>query len=163
MIGWSPAGVEWYGTVYDIAFSVAHRDFRFTSADSEDVAQEMALRALRRTRIAEINRAWVHRGATYLCIDLTRSRESERRALERFSSDPTLRFHDRSPELDPDIVRAISCLGAPCQRLLYYYFREGRTWEEIDALLGRGRRCSQYETGKCLHELRRMLSLKDES
>lgn len=156
-MSWSPAA-EWYGTVYDIAFGVAHRDFRFTNADAEDIAQEMALRVLRRTRVMAINRAWVHRGATYLCIDVTRSRESERRALERIVSDPTLRGQESRAELDPDIALAVSRLPPACQRLIHYYFREGRTWDEIDRLVYHGARRSQYATSKCVAALQRALA-----
>jgi len=159
MIGTNPMAVaDWYGTVYNIAFAVARRDFRFTRADAEDVAQEMSVRALRQITIGAINRSWVHRGATFLCIDMTRSREYERRALEVFVSDPTVRMAWSRAELDPDVSLAISHLSPVCQELIHRYFREGRTWREIDLLLGRGRRCSRYATSKCLEHLQQLLA-----
>lgn len=151
------AAPEWYGTVYGIAFAVARRKFRMTSADAEDVAQEMTLRALRQTASGGINRAWVHRGATYLCIDLTRSRAAEQRALESYLHEMTMRAAARH-ELDRDLVLALGQLAPSCQFLIHHYFREGRTWREIDTLLARGRRCSQYATRKCLESLQQLVA-----
>lgn len=159
MIVMSPAAVaDWYGTIYNIAFAVARRDFRFTRADAEDVAQEMTVRALRQSTVGAINRSWVHRGATFLCIDMSRSREYERRALETYVSDPTVRMAWSRAELDRDVMLAISRLSPMCQDLIHRYFREGRTWREIDLLLGRGHRCSRYATSKCLEQLQQLVA-----
>jgi DNA-directed RNA polymerase specialized sigma24 family protein len=153
---------RWYGTVYGIAFSVARRRFRFGSADAEDVAQEMTLRALRQRGRAEVNRAWVYRGATFLCIDLARTRESERCALDAYVLHARGAAGARRLELERDLHLAAGMLPVHCRRLLHAYFGEGRSWREIDSLLARGRRTSQYDTGKCVEQLRRLFVVRRE-
>jgi len=64
-----------------------------TRADAEDLVQESVLRALRfeATFVRGTNlRAWMHQILESVFITRCRSRVRERRALDRFVSDPTL-------------------------------------------------------------------------
>jgi RNA polymerase sigma factor (sigma-70 family) len=137
--------------VYEIAYAVARARFRLGTADAEDIAQEMMLRALHHLRSREINASWIHRGAQFLCIDHLRARQSEGKALERYLREGTPRAKDEATILDLEL--AVSSLHADCQSLIRQYFWEGRTWAEIDAALAAGRRCAQYRTRKCVEAL----------
>ena len=142
--------------VFDIASTIARSRFRLDPCDAEEIGQEMMLRAFNRMNVATINVAWVSRGAQFLCIDLLRSRRSEARAIELLSRGARSSTSHSSVR-DLDLSAAIESLPLRCQELVRMYFWEGRTWAEIDAILGRGHRCAQYETRKCVKALMRVL------
>jgi DNA-directed RNA polymerase specialized sigma24 family protein len=134
----------------DISLNVARRKFRFHTHEAEDVAQEMALRALIRAQTSEVTPGWIYTGATFICIDQLR------KTGFRSRTDDILRHHfveTAQPVVDErllDVRHAMKKLPEAAQETLWQHFWEGRTWAEIDASCARGKRKSQYRAKKSL-------------
>jgi DNA-directed RNA polymerase specialized sigma24 family protein len=147
--------------VLRISYSVAKNRFRMSHFDAEDIAQEMALRSLNQRRVAEVNGAWVHTGARFLCIDRLRSGEAERVMRERHAAE-IWRLTDGATMPAPeashyDLVAAIRSLSVDSQRLIEQYFWAGMSWEEIDQEVHGGRRKSHYRGRLCVSRIRKLL------
>ena len=145
--------------VYEISCRVARAQFRLSIADSEEIGQEMLLRALRQSRrAASINVAWICQGARFACIDRVRARRAEEQALMRYGNESRSPVSFSPAAISADDLR-IALRGLPrhCQELIQHYYFEGLTWAELDQALARGCRSAQYETGKCIEQLSRAL------
>lgn len=129
-----------------IAYQVAKR-FGFDAVDAEDVAQEMVVRSLERLPAAAVNSSWIHSGATFLCIDIVRRRQtaSAYMAVPRTSTMP--------PVSHADLVLMLERLPPSCRRLMVLHFVEGWSFAEIDAWRGDGRRRSQFDAKRCFEHL----------
>lgn len=144
--------------VYEIAFGLARGHFRLDLPDAEEVGQEMMLRAIKQVGSAPINSTWIYNGVRFLCIDRVRARRSEAQAMERYTREWRTRLDlQRAAGSTAELTAAVASLAPECRELIRQYFWEGKTWAELDAHLGRGRRCSQYATGKCLKVLAKAL------
>ncbi len=147
--------------VYQISSRIARAQFHLSHADSEEIAQEMMLRAFKKIGSASINSVWIGQGTRFLCIDRLRSRRSEEKALQTYGSE----FAGRGerfglPHLRAaDLTAAIQSLPPHCRSLIWKYYWEGCTWAEVDDALGRGHRCAQYETKKCVQALAQALQV----
>lgn len=147
--------------IYDIAFRIARGRFRVELADAEEIGQEMMLRAIKQVNATTINSTWIYNGVRFLCIDRMRARRSETAALEVLTRESLARMH-RERAIDasmPEMAAAVASLPAHCRELIRKYFFEGHTWAELDAEACLGRRCSQYETSKCVKALARALAM----
>ena len=139
--------------VYEISCRVARGRFRLSVADAEEIGQEMLLRAVRQTRQASINVAWIYRGACFACIDRLRAHRAEEQAMARYDGARPADLFSAAAVSPADLRAALKTLPAGCQQLIYRYYWEGLTWAELDNALARGHRCAQYETKKCVRRL----------
>lgn len=142
--------------VWAAAYRVASTRYGLGWSDAEDIAQDTVLGLLRRLPLPTINVTWIARGAEFRCLDFLRHRRTEGAVLDVLAREPGRR---RERVLrDPlgrwtEIRLAAERLPPRCRALLAAYFREGRTWREIDEALALGRRTAQYETMKCVARL----------
>jgi DNA-directed RNA polymerase specialized sigma24 family protein len=144
---------ELFQRVRRIAFAVARLEFGLSPPDAEDIAQEMTLRAYRRSQSAEFNFSWVATGTRFLCIDHLRSRNAESAAISRYGDDIRARPTFLAAMTEADIAAAMAGIPEHCRALLEQHFWKGMTWAEMDDVIDCGRRCSQYATQKCLRAL----------